>query len=120
MNKKELTKLVDRCYREAGPRETVAFLDDIKEIGFKYATKSGLSICIGDMHIPTKKAEIIDKANKEILEVEQQYAEGLITKGERYNKVIDIWAHVTEMVTAEMMRELGAAAETGVPSILSL
>ncbi|MEK6713421.1 MAG: DNA-directed RNA polymerase subunit beta' [Nitrospirota bacterium] len=110
MNKKELTKLVDRCYREAGPRETVAFLDDIKEIGFKYATKSGLSICIGDMHIPTKKAEIIDKANKEILEVEQQYAEGLITKGERYNKVIDIWAHVTEMVTAEMMRELGGSS----------
>ena len=110
MNKKELTKLIDRCYREAGPRETVAFLDDIKEIGFKYATKSGLSICIGDMHIPTKKAEIIDKANKEILEVEQQYAEGLITKGERYNKVIDIWAHVTEMVTAEMMRELGGSS----------
>jgi DNA-directed RNA polymerase subunit beta' len=110
MNKKELTRLIDRCYREAGPRATVAFLDDIKEIGFKYATKSGLSICIGDMHIPTKKAEIIDKANKEILEVEQQYAEGLITKGERYNKVIDIWAHVTEMVTAEMMRELGGSS----------
>ncbi|MCC6544338.1 MAG: DNA-directed RNA polymerase subunit beta' [Nitrospirae bacterium] len=110
MNKKELTKLIDRCYRDAGARDTVAFLDNIKEIGFKYATKSGLSICIGDMHIPTKKAAIIDEANKEILEVEQQYSEGLITKGERYNKVIDVWAHVTEMVTAEMMRELGGTS----------
>lgn len=111
MNKKELTRLIDRSYREGGHRETVMFLDKIKEIGFKYATKSGLSIAIGDMHIPTKKAELIDKANKEIMEVEQQYSEGLITKGERYNKVIDIWAHVTEMVAAEMMRELGGGSE---------
>ncbi|MBI5097500.1 MAG: DNA-directed RNA polymerase subunit beta', partial [Nitrospirae bacterium] len=107
MNKKELTKLIDRSYREAGHRETVVFLDKVKEIGFRYATKSGISISIEDMHIPSKKAELIGKAEKEILEVEQQYAEGLITKGERYNKVIDIWAHVTEMVAAEMMRELG-------------
>jgi len=111
MNKKELTRLIDRSYREAGHRETVEFLDKIKEIGFKYATKSGLSIAIDDMHIPSKKAELIDKANKEIMEVEQQYSEGLITKGERYNKVIDIWARVTEMVAAEMMRELGGGSE---------
>ncbi|MBI5096454.1 MAG: DNA-directed RNA polymerase subunit beta', partial [Nitrospirae bacterium] len=111
MNKKELTKLIDRSYREAGHRETVVFLDRVKEIGFRYATKSGISISIEDMHIPSKKAELIGKANKEILEVEQQYAEGLITKGERYNKVIDIWAHVTEMVAAEMMRELGGGSE---------
>ncbi len=111
MNKKELTRLIDRSYREAGHRETVMFLDKVKEIGFRYATKSGISISIEDMHIPSKKAELIDKANKEILEVEQQYAEGLITKGERYNKVIDIWAHVTEMVAAEMMRELGGGSE---------
>lgn len=111
MNKKELTRLIDRIYREAGHRETVLFLDKIKETGFKYATKSGLSISIEDMHIPSKKAELIDNANKEILEVEQQYSEGLITKGERYNKVIDIWAHVTEMVAAEMMRELGGGRE---------
>jgi len=111
MNKKELTKLIDRIYREAGHRETVVFLDRVKEIGFRYATKSGISISIEDMHIPSKKAELIGKADKEILEVEQQYAEGLITKGERYNKVIDIWAHVTEMVAAEMMRELGGGSE---------
>ena len=111
MNKKELTKLIDRSYREAGHRETVVFLDKVKEIGFRYATKSGISISIEDMHIPSKKAELIGKADKEILEVEQQYAEGLITKGERYNKVIDIWAHVTEMVAAEMMRELGGGSE---------
>ncbi|MBI5756794.1 MAG: DNA-directed RNA polymerase subunit beta' [Nitrospirae bacterium] len=111
MNKKELTRLIDRSYREAGHRETVIFLDKVKEIGFKFATKSGLSICIDDMHIPSRKAELIDKASKEILEVEQQYSEGLITKGERYNKVIDIWAHVTEMVAVEMMRELGGSEE---------
>ena len=111
MNKKELSKLIDRSYREAGHRETVIFLDEIKEIGFRYATKSGISISIEDMHIPTKKAELIENANREILEVEQQYSEGLITKGERYNKVIDIWAHVTEMVAAEMMAELGGGSE---------
>ncbi|MDD5434212.1 MAG: DNA-directed RNA polymerase subunit beta', partial [Nitrospira sp.] len=111
MNKKEISKLIDRCYRESGHRETVQFLDKIKEMGFRSATKSGLSISIDDMHIPTKKAELIDKASKEILEVEQQYSEGLITKGERYNKVIDIWAHVTEMVAVEMMAELGGGSE---------
>src|SRR3989337_2990032 len=96
MNKEELTKLIDRIYREAGHRETVVFLDKVKELGFRYATKSGISISIEDMHIPSKKAELIGKAENGSLEVEQQYAEGLITKGERYNKVIDIWAHVTE------------------------
>ncbi|MBI5193475.1 MAG: DNA-directed RNA polymerase subunit beta' [Nitrospirae bacterium] len=107
MNKKEISKLIDRCYRESGHRETVEFLDKIKEMGFRSATKSGLSISIDDMHIPTKKAQLIEKAEKEIFEVQQQYSEGLITNGERYNKVIDIWAHVTEMVATEMMAELG-------------
>lgn len=111
MNKKEISKLIDRCYRESGQRETVEFLDKIKEMGFRSATKSGVSISIDDMHIPTKKAELIGKADKEILEVQQQYAEGLITNGERYNKVIDIWAHVTEMVATEMMAELGGGNE---------
>ena len=111
MKKKELTKLIDISFRETGHRETVVFLDRLKEIGFKYATKSGLSICIDDLHIPSRKAEIIEDANKEIREVEQQYSEGLITKGERYNKVIDIWAHVTEMVASEMMRELAEGTD---------
>ena len=107
MVKKEIAKLIDYSYREAGKRETIVFLDKIKEIGFRYATKSGISICIDDMHIPSKKAELIKAAEKEVMEIEKQYADGLITKGERYNKVIDIWAHVTEVVANEMMKELG-------------
>jgi DNA-directed RNA polymerase subunit beta' len=111
MNKKEITRLVDRCYREAGHRETVLLLDRLEENGFRYATQSGLSICINDMHIPSKKAAINAEAQKEVLEIQQQYADGLITNGERYNKVIDIWAKVTERIADEMMAELGAESE---------
>jgi DNA-directed RNA polymerase subunit beta' len=106
MAKKELMKLIDVCYREAGHRETVILLDKIKDIGFLYATKAGISICVDDMHIPTRKEELISKARHEVIEIEKQYSDGLITYGERYNKVIDIWAHVTELVASEMMREL--------------
>ncbi len=107
MTKKELMKLIELSYREAGPRDTVLLLDKIKDLGFEYATKSGISICIDDMHIPSKKAELITKAEKEVMEIEKQYSDGLITNGERYNKVIDIWAHVTEVIANEMMKELG-------------
>jgi DNA-directed RNA polymerase subunit beta' len=107
MTKKEMTKLIDTVYRQAGHRETVLLLDRIKDIGFFYATKAGASICIDNMHIPTKKEELITKAQREVNEIEKQYSEGLITNGERYNKVIDIWAHVTEQVANEMMKELG-------------
>lgn len=112
MNKKELTHLVDICYREGGHRETVTLLDKIKDLGYGYATKAGLSICIDDMRIPTKKEELIEKARREVVEIQKQYAEGLITNGERYNKVVDIWAHVTELVASEMMRELAQEEES--------
>ena len=78
---------------------------------FQYATRAGISICIDNMHIPSKKEELIGKAQREVNEIERQYAEGLITNGERYNKVIDIWAHVTEQVAGEMMKELGASGD---------
>lgn len=107
MSKKELMKLVDVCYREAGQRDTVLLLDRIKDIGFSYATKAGISICIDDMFIPNRKADLIDRARREVIEIEKQYSDGLITNGERYNKVIDIWAHVTELIASEMMKELG-------------
>ncbi len=107
MTKKEVTRLIDVVYRQAGHRETVVFLDKIKDIGFRYATKAGVSICIDNMHIPVKKEELIRKAQQEVNGIEKQYAEGLITNGERYNKVIDIWAHITEQVANEMMKELG-------------
>ncbi|MBI3609062.1 MAG: DNA-directed RNA polymerase subunit beta', partial [Nitrospirae bacterium] len=106
MTKKELTRLIDQCYRGAGPRETVILLDRIKDLGYYYATRAGISICIDDMHIPTQKEAFLTKAKKEVTEIEKQYSEGLITNGERYNKVVDIWAHVTEQVASEMMKEL--------------
>jgi DNA-directed RNA polymerase subunit beta' len=111
MTKKEMTKLIDAVYRQAGHRETVTFLDKIKHLGFQYATRAGMSICIDNMHIPTRKEDLIGKAQREVNEIEKQYAEGLITNGERYNKVIDIWAHVTEQVANEMMKELGAGGD---------
>ncbi len=111
MTKKELTHLIDECYRKAGHKETVVLLDHIKDIGYAYATKAGISICIDDMHIPSKKTDFIEKARRDVMEIEKQYAEGLITNGERYNKVVDIWAHVTELIASEMMRELAAEEE---------
>ena len=111
MTKKEMSKLIDAVYRQAGHRETVTFLDKIKDLGFHYATRAGMSICIDNMHIPTRKEDLIGKAQHEVNEIEKQYSEGLITNGERYNKVIDIWAHVTEQVANEMMKELGAGGD---------
>jgi DNA-directed RNA polymerase subunit beta' len=108
MTKKELGKLIDHIYKKSGKRDTVVFLDNLETLGFKYATKSGVSISMTDMHIPSKKADLIRSAEQEVLEVHNQYSDGLITHGERYNKVIDIWANVTEKVADEMMKELGA------------
>ncbi|MEN8264264.1 MAG: DNA-directed RNA polymerase subunit beta' [Nitrospirota bacterium] len=108
MTKKEVGKLVEFCYKRLGRKATVVFLDNIEKLGFSSATMSGNSICIDDMHIPTQKKGFIDEAEREVLDVQQQYADGLITNGERYNKVIDIWAEVTEKIADAMMKELGA------------
>ncbi|MGB0909744.1 MAG: DNA-directed RNA polymerase subunit beta' [Nitrospirales bacterium] len=113
MTKKEMTKLIDVVYRQAGLHEVVVMLDKLKDLGFFYATRAGVSICIDNMHIPTKKETLIKKASVEVNDVRQQYSEGLITNGERYNKVIDIWAHVSEQVANEMMKEISADGETG-------
>ncbi len=113
MTKKEMTKLIDAVYRQAGLHEVVVMLDRLKDLGFSYATKAGVSICIDNMHIPTKKEALIKKAEVEVHDVQQQYSEGLITNGERYNKVIDIWAHVSEQVANEMMNEISADGEKG-------
>ncbi|HMK55190.1 MAG TPA: DNA-directed RNA polymerase subunit beta' [Dissulfurispiraceae bacterium] len=108
LTKKELGKLIEFIHRNIGKRETVVFLNRLEKMGFRFATQSGISICIDDMHVPTKKSELIKDAEDEVMEVSKQYADGLITQGERYNKVIDIWANVTEKVADEMMKELGA------------
>jgi DNA-directed RNA polymerase beta' subunit len=108
MTKKEVGSLVEFCYKRLGRTATVILLDNIEKLGFASATASGNSICIDDMNIPSGKAAFIKSAEKEVLEVQRQYADGLITNGERYNKVVDIWADVTEEVADAMMKELGA------------
>jgi DNA-directed RNA polymerase subunit beta' len=106
MNKKELSNLVDTCYRLADSKETVILADKLKDIGFRYANLAGISICLDDMVIPEGKQVIIDTANEEVKEIQNQYTEGLITDGERYNKVIDIWAKATEDIAKEMLENL--------------
>ncbi|HLB05515.1 MAG TPA: DNA-directed RNA polymerase subunit beta', partial [Thermodesulfobacteriota bacterium] len=127
MNKKELANLVDLSYRLAGSKKTVLLADRLKDLGFEYATRAGISIALKNMRIPAKKEQLIGGANKEVQEIQDQYTEGLITDGERYNKVVDIWAQVTEEIAAEMMRELGTEVVTGsdgterkVPSLNSI
>ena len=113
MTKKEMTKLIDVVYRKVGLLDAVKMLDKLKDVGFYYATKAGVSICIDNMHIPSKKKALLDAAQHEVSEVKQQYNEGLITKGECYNKVIDVWAHVSEQVAEEMMKEIKAGGGQG-------
>lgn len=113
MNKKELANLVDLSYRLAGSKKTVLLADRLKDLGFEYATRAGMSIAIKNMRTPAKKGQLIGGANKEVQDIQDQYTEGLITDGERYNKVVDIWAQVTEEIAAEMMRELGTEVVTG-------
>ena len=113
MTKKEMTKLIDVVYRKVGLLDAVKMLDKLKDVGFYYATKAGVSICIDNMHIPSKKKALLDTAQHEVSEVKQQYNEGLITKGECYNKVIDVWAHVSEQVAEEMMKEIKAGGGQG-------
>lgn len=106
MTKKELSNLVDVCYRLAGNKETVILADKLKSIGFRYSTIAGISISINDMVIPEGKPAIIGRASEEVKEIQNQYTEGLITDGERYNKVIDIWAKSTEEIAKEMLDNL--------------
>ena len=106
MGKKELADLIGHCYRLCKDKKTILLSDRLKDLGYKYATRSGLSISIGDMVIPSRKPEIIDNAHREVQEIEAHYKDGLITDGERYNKVVDIWAQVTENVSREMLKEL--------------
>ncbi len=106
MDKKALSELISQSFLTVGREKTVALLDSVKSLGFKYATEAGLTISIAQMRIPKTKVPMVDKTHDEVLKVYKQYRDGLITNGERYNKVIDIWAHVTERVSEEMFREL--------------
>ena len=113
MTKKEIRKLVGEAYRKCGVKSTVVLADRLKDLGYEYATKAGISIAINDMIIPRRKKEILDLAQAEVAEVENQYREGLITDGEKYNKVVDIWARATDEVAAEMMEEMAHETVSG-------
>ena len=107
MNKRELRILINESYRREGIKDTVILADRLKDIGYKYATLSGISISMEDMIIPSRKNEILEKAEKEVKNIDTQYKGGLITDGEKYNKVVDIWAQSTETIAAEMLNEMG-------------
>ncbi len=115
MKKGELRNLISRCFRVCGIKDTVLLADRLKDFGYKFATKAGISLCISNMIIPDRKNEIIDVAQGEINEVEKQYKDGLITEGEKYNKVVDIWTRASDEVAAEMMREIQITKLDGKP-----
>lgn len=106
MTKKAISRVLDHCYRTYGLKESVIFADQLMYTGFKYATRAGASIGIEDMEIPEDKAKIIEQADNEVREIEAQFRTGLVTNGERYNKVIDIWSRTSEMVAKSMMANI--------------
>jgi DNA-directed RNA polymerase subunit beta' len=113
LKKKGLAQLVQYCYLHFGLQTTVAMLDEIKTLGFTYATRAGISIGIDDMVVPSQKEELVREAEKQVIEVQQQYQEGAITQGERYNKIIEIWSKVTERVSDEMFKVMEAEDQAG-------
>jgi DNA-directed RNA polymerase subunit beta' len=108
MKKSELANLIDYCYRFGGEKKTVLLSDRLKDLGYRYATLAGISISLDDMLIPSNKGKLLQEAQQEIERVQEQYTDVLITDGERYNKVIDIWAEVTENIAGMMLKELGS------------
>ena len=109
LTKKEIGNLIDTVYRHCGQKATVIFADQIMGLGFREAAKAGISFGKDDIVIPARKASIVDETRKLVEEYEQQYADGLITKGEKYNKVVDAWAKATDRVADEMMAEVSTA-----------
>jgi DNA-directed RNA polymerase subunit beta' len=108
LTKKDLTRFISDCFRRAGSLKTVKFLDDLKDLGFGYATKGGLSVSIADVVVPAEKDAIISKAQREVDRLENFYLEGVITNGERYNKVIDVWSNATNRVLSVVQSALKA------------
>ncbi len=106
LKKKEISKLIDESFRRCGLKDTVIFADKLMQAGFRLATRGGISICVGDMLVPDQKHVIIDAAEAEVKEIEKQYTSGLVTVGERYNKVVDIWGRAGDQVAKAMMDQL--------------
>jgi len=106
MAKKAISRIINQCYRAVGLKATVIFADQLMYTGYEYSTRSGSSIGVNDFEIPEAKAAIIERAEAEVLEIEEQYSAGLVTQGEKYNKVIDIWSRANDLVSKSMMEGL--------------
>jgi DNA-directed RNA polymerase subunit beta' len=107
LNKKAISRLINGCYRQLGLKHTVVFADKLMYTGFSNATRAGVSVGIDDMTIPNEKKDILAKAEAEVLEIQNQYQSGLVTSGERYNKVVDIWSRTNEQIAKAMMDTIG-------------
>jgi len=107
MTKKIISATINMCYRTVGLKETVVFADQLMYTGFQFATRAGVSIGVDDMVVPTQKTKILATAEKEVKEIQEQYSSGLVTNGERYNKVVDIWSRTNDQVAKAMMEKLG-------------
>ncbi len=107
MTKKTISATINACYRTVGLKETVVFADQLMYTGFHYATRAGVSIGVDDMVVPLNKTKILSTAEREVKEIQEQYASGLVTNGERYNKVVDIWSRTNDQVAKAMMEKLG-------------
>jgi DNA-directed RNA polymerase subunit beta' len=107
MTKKAISNVINACYRQLGLKKTVVFADRLMYTGFRFATTAGISIGVNDMVVPESKPEILERAETEVKEIQDQYGSGLVTDGERYNKVVDIWSRTNDQVAKAMMDKLG-------------
>ena len=117
LTKKNISRLINSCYRQLGLKDTVVFADKLMYTGFAFATRAGVSIGIDDMTIPAEKKDILAEAEAEVLEIQQQYQSGLVTAGERYNKVVDIWSRTNERVAKAMMDTIGTETVTNAEGV---
>ncbi|QCO68224.1 DNA-directed RNA polymerase subunit beta' [Luteimonas yindakuii] len=117
LSKKNISRLINSCYRQLGLKDTVVFADKLMYTGFAFATRAGVSIGIDDMTIPAEKKDILAEAETEVLEIQQQYQSGLVTAGERYNKVVDIWSRTNERVAKAMMDTIGTETVTNAEGV---
>ncbi|QKK03258.1 MAG: DNA-directed RNA polymerase subunit beta' [Pseudomonadota bacterium] len=107
LKKRQVSRLIDECYRKLGLKKTVVFADQLMYTGFGYSTRAGVSIGLDDLQVPPEKKAILERAEKEVLDIQDQYASGVVTSGERYNKVVDIWSRTNEEVARAMMKRIG-------------
>ncbi|MEC7986659.1 MAG: hypothetical protein VX278_15940, partial [Myxococcota bacterium] len=112
LGKKGIGRVIDVCYRQCGPKKTVLFADAVMGMGFSMSTKAGISICIDDMQIPSRKSEVIARAEGEVLEYQAQFNNGFLTENEKYNHVVDLWTKTTEIVAKELIEEISTEQVT--------